>query len=317
MPSTPRRSGGESKFVSELFFLNMAAHRYGSGAANQKWKDLDREIKHMEKQLALLEEQRRKASSNPATMALVEQHFKNYTGALERAIAYKYALEGVLLDEKMQQRSLMFMRYVSVWLLRIASQSDYAPGKPLHLPLPADEPEAFACLPEYALQNVLDNFKFVFRFVPRILPSAVGDEMIALCVAFLESSQYIRNPYLKSSLVSLLYSGTWRIYHLNNGVLGDALTNSKFANQYLLHALMKFYIECESTGAHTQFYDKFNIRYEIFQVIKVVWPNDVYKQQLTDQSKYVGPPSHISPPLHISPSFDISSPFCWTRAMLT
>jgi ubiquitin conjugation factor E4 B len=63
------------------------------------------------------------------------------------------------------------------------------------------------------------------------------------------------------------------------------MTNTKFANDYLLHAVMKFYIECESTGAHTQFYDKFNIRYEIFQVIKCVWPNDVYRQQLVQSSR--------------------------------
>ena len=45
--------------------------------------------------------------------------------------------------------------------------------------------------------------------------------------------------------------------------------------------------EVESTGAHTQFYDKFNIRYEIFQVIKCIWPNTVYRERLTQESKYV------------------------------
>jgi ubiquitin conjugation factor E4 B len=125
----------------------------------------------------------------------------------------------------------------------------------------------------------------VFSYVPKIILSAVGDETIALCITFLESSEYIRNPYLKSALVTLLFAGTWRQYHLQKGVLGDLLTNGKFANEYLLHALMKFYIEAESTGAHTQFYDKFNIRYEIFQVVKCVWSNDLYKRQLTESSK--------------------------------
>lgn len=41
------------------------------------------------------------------------------------------------------------------------------------------------------------------------------------------------------------------------------------------------------TGAHTQFFDKFNIRYEIFQVIKCVWSNTVYQDNLTKESKYV------------------------------
>lgn len=111
--------------------------------------------------------------------------------------------------------------------------------------------------------------------------------MIALAITLLRSSEYIKNPYLKSSLVSLLFMGTWPVMHLKRGVFGDQLISSRFANDYLLHSLMKFYIECELTGAHTAFYDKFNIRYEIFQVIKRVWVNDVYKQELRDKSKYV------------------------------
>lgn len=113
----------------------------------------------------------------------------------------------------------------------------------------------------------------------------MGEELIALCITLLRSSEYVRNPYVKSSLVTLLFSGTWPFMHLKKGVLGDQLVSLKFANDYLLHALMKFYIECESTGANSAFYDKFNIRYEIFQVIKCVWVNDVYRQQLNRESK--------------------------------
>lgn len=127
----------------------------------------------------------------------------------------------------------------------------------------------------------------VDRWLPKILPSAVGDEIIALCITFLRSTEYIKNPYLKSSLVSLLFSATWPLLHLKRGVLGDQLIGSQFANEHLLHALMRFYIECESTGADSAFYDKFNIRYEIFQVIKCVWVNDHYKRQLTKESRSV------------------------------
>ncbi|KAB5586053.1 putative ubiquitin fusion degradation protein [Coniochaeta sp. 2T2.1] len=279
---------GTTNFITEVFFLALAAHHYGSEAVNTKIKGLEKDIKYYEKNIAKLEAEKPKFATQPPQ---VQRNFnlalEKHISLLERSIALKFAMEGVLLDEKMQSRSLQFMRYVSVWLLRVASQADYRPrpDQQLTLPLPAQQPEAFSCLPEYALQDIVDNFKFVFRYIPQIILAAVGDETIALCVTFLESSEYIRNPYLKSSLVSLLFSGTWPTFHLRKGVLGDLLTNTKFANEYLLHAVMKFYIECESTGAHTQFYDKFNIRYEIFQVIKCVWSNDHYKQQLTDASR--------------------------------
>ncbi|KAK3314615.1 ubiquitin elongating factor core-domain-containing protein [Apodospora peruviana] len=279
------KADGESNFITEVFFLTLAAHHYGSEAANAKMKSLDKDIKYYQKNLAMMEAERTKLANRPDQLLLLETTVKRHVAVLEKAMALKYAIEGVLLEEKMQSRSLQFMRYVTVWLLRVASQSEYTPEKQLKLPLPAQQPEAFSCLPEYALQDIVDNFKFIFRYIPRVMLSAVGDELVALCITFLESSEYIRNPYLKSALVTLLFHGTWGVFHLTKGVLGDLLTNTKFANDYLLHAVMKFYIECESTGTHTAFYDKFNIRYEIFQVIKCVWTNDVYKQQLTQSSK--------------------------------
>ena len=278
---------GETNFITEVFFLTLAAHHYGSEATNSKLKNLERDIKYYEKNIALMEAERPKLLSRPHELRRLDEALKRHQTVLDRALALKYSIEGVLLEQKMQSRSLQFMRYVTVWLLRVASQTDYTPDKQLVLPLPKDQPEAFRCLPEYALQDIVDNFKFVFRYIPQIILSAVGDEMIALCITFLESSEYIKNPYLKSSLVTLLSHGTWPTYHLKKGVLGDLLISTKFANDYLLHAIMKFYIECEQTGVSSQFYDKFNIRYEIFQVIKCVWVNDLYRHQLVESSKYV------------------------------
>lgn len=80
------------------------------------------------------------------------------------------------------------------------------------------------------------------RHIPDVMISAVGDELIALCITFLTNSEYIKNPYLKAKLVSVLFHGSYQIYHRKKGVLGDALTSSGFANNYLLHALIKSYI---------------------------------------------------------------------------
>ncbi|KAK4222483.1 ubiquitin elongating factor core-domain-containing protein [Podospora fimiseda] len=276
---------GEDNFITEIFFLTLAAHHYGSEATNSKLKNLDKDIKYYLKNVALMEAERAKLLNRPVQLAQLDAALRRHTTVLEKAMAMKYSIEGVLLEPNMQDRSLKFMRYVTVWLLRVASKTEYTPDKQLQLPLPESQPDAFRCLPEYALQDIVDNFKFVFRYIPSIILSAVGDEMIALCITFLESSEYVKNPYLKSSLVTLLAHGTWPAYHRKQGILGDLLISTTFANKYLLHALMKFYIECESTGLNSQFYDKFNIRYEIFQVVKCVWINDVYRKQLIQSSK--------------------------------
>lgn len=66
---------------------------------------------------------------NPAHMAQFELGLNKYNDVLEKAMSLKYAIEGVLFDDLMQARSLQFMRYVIVWLIRVAAQSDYLPGK--------------------------------------------------------------------------------------------------------------------------------------------------------------------------------------------
>ena len=75
----------------------------------------------------------------------------------------KYAIEGVLLDKPMQTKSLLYMRYVTVWLLRIATASDYTPEKTIKLPLAAEYPDTFKFLPEYILEDIVSNFNFILR----------------------------------------------------------------------------------------------------------------------------------------------------------
>lgn len=95
--------------------------------------------------------------------AIAKRQYDRVISVLEKSIALRYSIEGVLTDKSTQTLSLQFMRYVTVWLLRVASRSAYVPGQKLKLPLPKEQPDEFSCLPEYALQDVVDNFKFVLR----------------------------------------------------------------------------------------------------------------------------------------------------------
>jgi Ubiquitin elongating factor core len=66
-------------------------------------------------------------------LAQFEAHLKRYNDVLEKAMALKFAIEGVLFDDLMQARSLQFMRYVIVFMLRVATKTDYIPGKTIQL----------------------------------------------------------------------------------------------------------------------------------------------------------------------------------------
>lgn len=62
-------------------------------------------------------------------MVRFETQLKRYNDLLEKSMSLKFAIEGVLFDKQMQTKSLLFMRYVTVWLLRIATGTDYTPDK--------------------------------------------------------------------------------------------------------------------------------------------------------------------------------------------
>jgi ubiquitin conjugation factor E4 B len=285
------KADGASNFISEVFFLTVAAHHYGTEAANSKLSSLQKDVKWLKKELEKFETERHKYASNPVQLKIFDNHVKKIKDQIERGTCTSYAIAGVLGDETMQARSMQLMRYVIVWLLRLVSGTDF-PKQDLQLPLPSDQSLAFRCLPEYFVEDIVGNFKFITRMMPHIITSTQCEELVKICITFLRSSEYIKNPYLKSGLVTILFHGVWEIPHRSKGVLGDTLFGNKFAMKHLLHALMQFYNECESTGAHTQFYDKFNIRYEIFQVIKCIWPNPVYRDNLATEARYV-----YSPPL--------------------
>ncbi len=54
---------GTSNFISEVFFLNLAAHHYGSEATTTKLKNLEKDIKYFQKHIPALEAERPKVAS--------------------------------------------------------------------------------------------------------------------------------------------------------------------------------------------------------------------------------------------------------------
>ncbi|OQD85253.1 hypothetical protein PENANT_c010G10733 [Penicillium antarcticum] len=279
-----KKVDGTSNFITEIFFLTVAAHHYGSESLTSKMEQLEKDLRQMENMITKFELERHKWINNPGELATFDNALKKYKDKFDLGLALKYSLQGVLFDDHWQSRSMLFMRYVTVWLLRLVSGKNF-PTEKISLPLPETQPEVFKCLPEYFVEDIVSNFKFIMWCMPQIITATQGDELVMLCITFLESSAYIKNPYLKAGLVSILFRGTWKRPGGASGVLVDLLNSLPFANDHLLHAVMKFYIEAEFTGAHTQFYDKFNIRYEIFQIIKCIWPNALYREKLSNQAK--------------------------------
>ncbi|KAF2864065.1 hypothetical protein K470DRAFT_254395 [Piedraia hortae CBS 480.64] len=279
-----QQATGSHGFISECFFLAVAAHHYGTESTQEHMSKLKKTVKHYEKEVRSMESDKSRLPPNDWQVARLEEVLKRYRTAIDDCWSSIYAMQGPLMDDLTQSRSMQFMRYVIVWLLRLISHQNI-PSEQIQLPLPSEQPDKFRCLPEYFLEDIVENFKFITMNMPWIMTVPQSEEIVQICVALLRSSEYVKNMGIKSGLSSILFYGCQSFGNYPNGLLGDILIGSAFAHKHLLHALMRFYIEAEHMGTHTQFYDKFNIRFEIFQVIKCIWKNGLYRENLAKEAK--------------------------------
>merc|ERR1719490_447239 len=97
-------------------------------------------------------------------------------------------------------------------------------------------------------------------------------------------THYFANPYLVSKLVEVLFVVNPQVQE-KTGELYDSIMRHPISQEFLPSALMRFYTEVEQTGASSEFYDKFTIRYHISIILKSMWESNVHKIAIVNESK--------------------------------
>lgn len=276
---------GENNFISHIFFLNVAYHHYGLGATMATHQKLMEKIRDMQKYRDRM--QAEQPFTGPQAMMMTLQ-FQRIEKALAQSTAISYSYDAILCDEATQARSFAFLNLVASWLIRLVDSKHKYPQEMIQLPLkPLDSAEAYKNLPEYFVEDIAEFFLYVSRMIPNLLRTAPSTDLVIFSLVFLRSSAYIKNPYLKAKLVEILFNGVRRQRRSESqGPLGGILNSHSFALEHLFPALMGFYIEVESTGLSSQFYDKFNIRFHISQIFKTIWDNPAHREKLELESKH-------------------------------
>lgn len=141
------------------------------------------------------------------------------------------------------------------------------------MPLPVDCPMVFASMPEHFVEDAMELLLFSSR-IPRALDGVILDEFMSFIVMFMGSSLHIKNPYLRAKMVEVL--NAWMPQKSSySPILGSSMASlfegHQLALQYLVPNLLKLYVDIEFTGSHTQFYDKFNIRHNISELLEYLW----------------------------------------------
>ncbi|GAA6057987.1 hypothetical protein JCM3770_004600 [Rhodotorula araucariae] len=268
-------------FISEIFFLCAQYLHLGPLHAIKEHKGIGQQVSHMQRQLADIEADRswRETPQAAATQASLDRYKKR----IEQYRAHQLAYEVQLLDPDYLAKCSSFGSLVMAWLVRLADPLKRHPHVRISLPLPDETPTVLRMLPEFLIEDITEFLSFMSKFAPQVLETSSQDELMSFMLVFL-STPYMKNPYLKGQFVEIMYYLTRPTYTAPRGCLGDVLNFHALALKNLMPCLVHAYIEIEITGSHTQFYDKFNIRYFITQLFKLVWSNPTHRESLKRES---------------------------------
>ncbi|RUS31621.1 ubiquitin elongating factor core-domain-containing protein [Jimgerdemannia flammicorona] len=253
-------------FITESFFLALTFLHYGPIRSLVNYNDFLRSYNDCKNQYQRMKDEQPRWANLPQ-VAMNETILKRMKDQVEKLLCHKLALDAALQDPEFLSHMMRFYNLVMTWLVRLVDPKGGHPSQAVGLPLPNEIPKLFAMLPEWIIEDIVEFFIFVgkFGYESRVMRMNSKDELVTFAVTFLRSSKYIKNPYLKAKLVEIFFYFT---YPLGKGIPGEldvTLNSHALALDHLVPAIMAFYVEVEQTGASSQFYDKFNIRYNISQ----------------------------------------------------
>lgn len=243
-------------FICECFFMTARVLHLGLLKAFSDFKHLVQDIQRCEDTLSTLKDMQ---GQNP-TRAL-ERDISRLEKEIELYSQEKLCYEAqILRDGTLIQSALSFYRLMVVWLVGLVGG--------FKMPLPSSCPMEFASMPEHFLEDAMELLIFASR-IPKALDGVLLDDFMNFIIMFMGSPNFIRNPYLRAKMVEVL--NCWMPRRSGSSNTATLFEGHQLSLEFLVRNLLKLYVDIEFTGSHTQFYDKFNIRHNIAELLEYLW----------------------------------------------
>ncbi|MCD7467046.1 E3 ubiquitin-protein ligase pub1 [Datura stramonium] len=243
-------------FICECFFMTARVLNLGLLKAFSDFKHLVQDISRCEDNLSTM-----KTMLEQAPSPQLQQEISRLEKELELYSQEKLCYEAqILRDGGLLQRALSFYRLMVVWLVGLVGG--------FKMPLPSPCPMEFASMPEHFVEDAMELLIFASR-IPRALDGVLLDDFMNFIIMFMASPEYIRNPYLRAKMVEVL--NCWMPRRSGSTATSTLFEGHQLSLEYLVRNLLKLYVDIEFTGSHTQFYDKFNIRHNIAELLEYLW----------------------------------------------
>lgn len=277
----------EPKFTTQCFFLALHCHHLSVIPCQRKYTRRIRAIRELNRYVEDLNQSSQMISHLPHLAATHNAKIKKLREQVKKLQKAKICAESGLVDEKLLGRCLVFYNQFIGLLLKTINCEDHSS---IDLPLPEKVPEIFASYPDWYIEDIADFLLFVIQYCPQVLDpsnsnydSVNSQDLIVFLIVMICSPHYISNPYLTAKLIEVLFVSSPILHNYTQEFHIQILSHS-LAEVHLARSLMKFYTIVESTGASSEFYDKFTIRYHISIIFKSLWTNPVHKMAMVEES---------------------------------
>eukprot|EP01113_Clastostelium_recurvatum_P014474 TRINITY_DN1788_c0_g1_i3.p1 TRINITY_DN1788_c0_g1~~TRINITY_DN1788_c0_g1_i3.p1 ORF type:complete len:1204 (-),score=380.22 TRINITY_DN1788_c0_g1_i3:63-3674(-) len=280
-PGSPARASASDtsvpapNFITECFFLTMRCMHLGYIKTLGRLEKLGKSYHDTNNAKKELEDSKPQWMGTPAA-AETQAQLDQLTKQLDDISRSRFCIEAQLFDRPVLDVALRYYLTSAVWMLRAADvdkRLTFAENNDSGLPLPGPAPMHFATLPEHCVEDLAEFFLAITRY--RIIDTMDVpplDKLLDFLVVFLASSDYVKNPYHRAKFVDVMAG----LVPSEDGrglssKLATMYESNPLARRHLFPSLMQFYVDIEFTGSHTQFYDKFNIRYTVSTLMKYLW----------------------------------------------
>lgn len=270
-----------SKFNTQCFFMTLHCQHIALIPCLRKYS---RRIRVMREYSRINEDLVSTESSwrNNSRVAYINRRFiKRWRDTSKKLAKAKACADAALIDPNLLWATLEFCVAHVKFMLRLLKRP-VASEDPFHPEYNASP--LFACMPDWYVEDLAEFLQFCIQQMPKVIEAGATDELIELIVILIGNSHVCSNPYVVAKFVEFLFicSPTFNnlLQTFHNRVLSHPLSQLN-----LSYSLIKFYVIIESTGASSEFYDKFTIRYHISIIFKGLWAHPLHKYSIIEHSK--------------------------------
>jgi ubiquitin conjugation factor E4 B len=211
-------------------------------------------------------------------------HNKNSPGEksdFEYYLQIKSCFDVILMDP---YRNSLLLKLSSLTLHLILQWSGFAGTLPLPEPRPV-----LSIIPEYFIEDISEFYVTMLELQTDVLNTMSNEQLIDLLTSItviLNSPGHFTNPYIRAKFVksfSLMLSGK------SVGEITSVMNFHSLFQQFFMQGLVKFFVDIEFGGGHSQFYDKFEYRHYTSKIFEYLWRYPHYQHNtiiLQDQDYF-------------------------------